>query len=152
MYICNWGQNFTPVLFFFLNLFLFLGPHPQHMEVLRLGVELELQMLAYTTAIATQDLSHVCDLHHSSWQRQIHNPLGEARNWICILMDTSPRFVTTEPWKELLECVLNPSSPRTVTAKIVLDVLMENKGSFPLHFPVASGKEKYYLTWPLSSK
>jgi len=25
-------------------------------------------------------LSHVCDLHHSSWQRRILNPLSEARD------------------------------------------------------------------------
>ena len=31
----------------------FLGPHQWHMEVLGLGVESELQLLAYTTAIAT---------------------------------------------------------------------------------------------------
>ena len=30
-------------------------------------VKLELQLLAYTTATATWDLSYVCDLHHSSW-------------------------------------------------------------------------------------
>ena len=35
------------------------------MEVLRLGVGSELQQLVYTTATATQDLSHVCELHHS---------------------------------------------------------------------------------------
>ena len=35
------------------NLFFFLGCHPQHMEVPRLGVESELQLLAYTTATAT---------------------------------------------------------------------------------------------------
>ena len=29
---------------------IFLGPHPRHMEVPRLGVQLELQMLTYTTA------------------------------------------------------------------------------------------------------
>ena len=28
-------------------------------------------------------------LHHSSWQRQIHKPLNEARNPTCILMNTS---------------------------------------------------------------
>ena len=50
------------------------------MEVPRLGVELEPQLLAYTTAIATQDLSHVCDLHHSSQQRWILDPLREARD------------------------------------------------------------------------
>ena len=33
---------------------------------------------AYTTAIATHDLSHICDLHCSLWQRQILNPLDEA--------------------------------------------------------------------------
>jgi len=49
--------------------FVFLGRHPQHMEVPRLGIESELQPLAYTTATAMQDLSRVCDLHHSSRQR-----------------------------------------------------------------------------------
>ena len=34
----------------------------QHMEIPRLGVESELQPLAYTTATATWDLRHVCDL------------------------------------------------------------------------------------------
>ena len=28
-----------------------------------------------------QDLSHVCRLHHSSWQRRILNPMSEARDW-----------------------------------------------------------------------
>ena len=32
------------------------------MEVPRLGVQLELQLPAYTAATATQDLSAVCDL------------------------------------------------------------------------------------------
>ena len=46
----------------------FLGLHLGHMEVPRLRVKSELQLLAYTTATATPDLNHVCDLHHSSWQ------------------------------------------------------------------------------------
>jgi len=46
--------------------FSFLGPQLWHMEVPRLGAELELQLPAYTTATATQALSCVCDLHHSS--------------------------------------------------------------------------------------
>ena len=46
----------------------------------RLGVELALRLLAYTTAIATPDPSHVCDLHHSSWQSWVVNPLSEARD------------------------------------------------------------------------
>ena len=56
------------------------------MEGPRLGVQLELQLLAYTTATATQDLSHVCDLHHCSQQSQILNPLSEARDRTCNLM------------------------------------------------------------------
>ena len=36
-----------------------------HMEVLRLGVESELQPLVYATAIAMRDPSSICDLHHS---------------------------------------------------------------------------------------
>ena len=51
--------------------FVFLGPHPWHVEVPRLGVELKLQLPAYTTATATQDPSHVCHLHHNSRQRWI---------------------------------------------------------------------------------
>ena len=35
------------------------------------------------------DLSHICDLHHSSQQRQIPDPLSKARDRMHILMDTS---------------------------------------------------------------
>ena len=37
--------------------FCFLGPHPWHTEVPRLGIKLELQLLAYVIAIAMRDLS-----------------------------------------------------------------------------------------------
>ena len=55
-------------LFFLLLLLLllFLGPLPWHMEVPMLGVKSELQLPAYTTATATQDPSHICNLHHSN--------------------------------------------------------------------------------------
>ena len=49
--------------FFSFFFFGFLGPYLWHMEVPRLGVELELQVLAYTTATAMGDPSHICDLH-----------------------------------------------------------------------------------------
>ena len=68
----------------------FLGLHLQHVEVPRLGVKSELQLLAYTTATATRDPSCICDLHHSSWQHHILNPPNEARDRTFILMDTSP--------------------------------------------------------------
>ena len=57
------------------------------MKVPRLGVELELQLLAYTAATAKQDPSPICDLHHSSWQRWVLNPLGEDRDRTRVLMD-----------------------------------------------------------------
>ena len=60
--------------------FCFLGPRPQHMEVPRLGVKSELLLPAYTRAIATQDPSCVCSLHHSSWQQWILNPLSKVRD------------------------------------------------------------------------
>ena len=50
----------------------FLGPRVQQMEVSMLGVKSELQQPAYTTATATQDLSHVCDPHLQ--QHGIPNP------------------------------------------------------------------------------
>ena len=74
-------------MFFFF--FYFLGLHPQHMEVPNLGVQSELQLPATATATTTLDLSSVCNLHHSSWQCQILNPLSEARDRTCILMETS---------------------------------------------------------------
>ena len=59
------------------------------MEVPGLGVESELQLLAYTTATATPDPSPVCNLHHRTWQCHILNPLSEARDRTCFLMDMS---------------------------------------------------------------
>ena len=59
------------------------------MEVPRLEVELELQLLAYATVTAMQDLSYIYDLCHSSWQCRILNPLNEVRDRTHNLMDTS---------------------------------------------------------------
>ena len=59
------------------------------MEVPRLGVQSELEPPAYATATATPYPSLVCDLHHSSQQRQILIPLSEARDGTCVLVDAS---------------------------------------------------------------
>ena len=64
---------------FFFYFFLFLGPHLRHMEVPRLGLELELQLLAFIIVTAKQSLSCICDLC-SLWQLQILNPLSKARD------------------------------------------------------------------------
>ena len=57
----------------------------RHMEVPRLGVELELELPAYITATAMWDPSHVCDVHHILWQRRILNSLSKARDGTCVL-------------------------------------------------------------------
>ena len=86
----------------FWGFFLFFGgrAHLQHMEVPRQGVELELQLLAYATATAMPDLSHVCNLHHSSQQRWILNPPSEARDQTHVLM-ILVRLISSSPQGEL---------------------------------------------------
>ena len=95
-----WSISFLSFLSFFL--FFFLRPHPRRMEVPRLGVESELQLLPYITATAMPNPSHVCDPHHSSWQCQIPNPLSQARDQTRNLMVPSRiRFrcgTTGTPW------------------------------------------------------
>ena len=50
------------------------------MEIPRLEVELDLELQAYTTAMATPDPSYICELCCSLQQQQILNPLREARD------------------------------------------------------------------------
>ena len=76
--------NFTPLIFFFFFLWL----HLQQMEVPGLVVKPELQLPVYTTATATLESSCICNLG----QHQILNPLTEAWDWTCILMDTMSGF------------------------------------------------------------
>ena len=64
--------------------------------------ESELQLLAYyNRATATLDPRHVCDIHHSSWQCRILNPLSKARDQTHNLMVPS-RISSVEPRWELL--------------------------------------------------
>ena len=63
-----------------LFIFFFLWPHLQHMEIPRLGVRSELPVPAYTSAAAMWDLSCVFDLHHSSQQCWVLNPLSRTRD------------------------------------------------------------------------
>ena len=58
------------------------------MDVPWLGVESELQLPAYTTATAMQDLSLIINLYHRSWQCRILNPLIGARDQTSICVDT----------------------------------------------------------------
>ena len=108
-FLSFYGHFLLSFSFSFFMSFVFLGPHPQHMEFPRLGVELELLLLAYTTPTARPDLSHIFDLHHSSWQCQILNSRIEARDrthnpmvpsWIhfrCAIMGTTLFFSGPHP-------------------------------------------------------
>ena len=90
--------------YLFNYFFVFLGLNPQHMEVPRIGVKSELLPLAYARATATPDLSRACDLHHSSQQSRILNPLNKARdrthnlmvpgqiNFCCATMGTPQKY------------------------------------------------------------
>ena len=51
-----------------------------HMEVLRLGVKLELQLPVYTTVIVMLDPSCICKLNFSLQQHWILKPVGKARD------------------------------------------------------------------------
>ena len=82
-------MGYTFLFVYIVLYFVFLGLHPQHMELPRLGVISELKLPTYTTATATRDPSHVFDPHHSSQQRQILNPLMKARDRTRVLMDAS---------------------------------------------------------------
>ena len=78
-------DNFVLLLLLLLLLLCFLGIWKFQVE----GSSPSCSCRPCVTAPATQDLSRVCDLHHSSGQCQIINPLSRAKDQTCILMDTS---------------------------------------------------------------
>ena len=67
----------------------------------------ELQLPACVTAIATPYRSHIYDLYCSSQQWWILNPLSEARDRTCILMETMSGSQPAEPQQKFLKCVLS---------------------------------------------
>ena len=69
---------------FLLFFFLLFRASLQHLEVPRLGVEWKLQLLTCATAIVSPDLN----LHHSSRQHWILNPIEPASSWMLV------KFVT----------------------------------------------------------
>ena len=84
--------------------FFFLGPYPQHMEVARLGVELELQLPVYTTATEMPDLSWIViyTTAHGiarSWTHWAGPGIEPESSWILV------RFVTAELQQELQQIV-----------------------------------------------
>ena len=73
------------------------------MEVPRLGVDSELQLPAYATAMATLDPSCFCNLCCNLQQCWILNPLNEVRDRTHILMDTMLGSYPVEPQWEILD-------------------------------------------------
>ena len=86
---------------FFLFLFLFLATPAAYVSSQargRIGIEAEV----YSTAMATPDPSHICELCCSFCQSWILNPLSDARDRTFILTDTMSCSYPIEPQRELL--------------------------------------------------
>ena len=89
MAICSLFSSYWFLKRWYIIFFFFLGLHPQHTEVPRLRVKSELWLPTYTTAIATQDPSHIHHLCHSCgsarslmhWARPGVTP---ASSWILV--------------------------------------------------------------------
>ena len=97
------GEKVCLDIFLFFYSF-FLGPHPPHMEVPRLGAESELPLPAHTTATARWDPSHICNLHNSS---TAHGNTGSLTHWARPGMEPASSwmlvgFIIVEPQGELL--------------------------------------------------
>ena len=80
------GSQFWPHFWIgtIISFFIFLQLHLHGNSWARGGVGAA--AVAYTTATATLDLGHICNLHHSSWQHWTLNPLSKARDLTCNLM------------------------------------------------------------------
>ena len=83
-----------PLRSVFLFFFFPSGLHRWHMEVHRLVVELFCSCQAYNTATAMVDLSCVYNLHHSSLQCRILNPLSRpgikpTPSWLVVSLLTT---------------------------------------------------------------
>ena len=105
-FLCFMSSSSNKLYFPLCNLedrfFLFFLNSPWLRKVSRLGVESELQLLVYTTAMAMADPSCICDLHHSSWQHWMLSPWRKAKDWSCILMDSNQicyPWATTGTWR-----------------------------------------------------
>ena len=102
------------------------------MEVPRLGVKSDLQLPAYVTTTATQDPSHICDLHHRPG-------IEPTTSWFPV------RFVSAVPQQELLDeilsvifCLLGDSSPFNLVYNLFFNffVFLPFLGPLPQHMEV----------------
>ena len=124
-----------------------LGLYPWHMEVPRLGVESKLQLPAYTTATAMWDPSHICDLQHSSRQRQILNHsarpgIEPVSSWMLV------RFASTAPQQELqdMSFFLQPGLTSKQIPSGALDLLIGNDNHLCYRCMGLSACKHFYIT------
>ena len=134
---CHPSEVFRPLLpwnsfaYSFFVCVCFLGPHPWHMEVPRLGVKLELQLPAYTTAHGNA----------GSLTHRTRSGIESTTSWIVV------RFVSAAPQWEfpvlpVLECHRNETIQNmlfcvwllvfNVEPKSVTPVVCGEVHSFPL--------------------
>ena len=103
-------------------------------------MESELQLLAYTTATATQYPNLICDLHCSLQQHWILNPVSEARDWTCILMDTISFLThwattgTTTLRIRASTCEFRVQGTQILSQQQVKNYFSVKQLSLPLHF------------------
>ena len=79
-------------LFIIIDIFLFVcffRAAPTAYEVSQARGQIGAAATGLYHGTATLDMSHVCNLHHSSWQCRIPNSLNKARDQTCILMNAS---------------------------------------------------------------
>ena len=86
VFIIPVAVNGSVLLFCFVLFLLFRATPAAHRGSQVRG---RIETTAYATATAMWDPRRFCDLHHSSWQRQILNPLSKARDGTLILTDPS---------------------------------------------------------------
>ena len=89
------------IIFFFV----FLGPHPWHIELPKLGVKSTVAAGLNHSYGNSSSEPCICNLHHSWWQRQILTPLSKARDHTCTLTDASQicfHWATTGSPKEII--------------------------------------------------
>ena len=153
MVICEEFSNF---------LFVFLGPHSQHMEVPRIGVEWELHLLAYTTVTATWNLGCVCNLYPSSQQCWILNPLSDTRDRTPILLDLVgfvnqwammgiPQIININGYKvflftwrktQIVKNVICYTNERLLTSKIIKKMKLQQHGVVILYLLIVTEESK----------
>ena len=103
---CNLSPQPVFILFYFILISGLLGAKPMAYRSSQARDRIRAVAASLHHSHSTPDLSHVCDLHHSSWQHQILNPLSKARDctessWILV------GFIITEPQQELPQPVFS---------------------------------------------